>query len=163
MINSRDIIIKLKEVKEERGLSLTDVMDLLEENGDYISKTTLSRIFAKDSENVKFRYEDTIRPIANALLGLDFMSETDTPDLNALKSIIRLKNERIKELQAELDHTQVKFDAKLEKERAQARRSIDFLRHQIELKDKRIDLLMNALLADNNGDMPILGVSNEKH
>jgi transcriptional regulator with XRE-family HTH domain len=149
MTNSRDIIIKLKEVREERGLSLSDILDMLEKNGDYVSKTTLSRIFAKDSENVKFRYEDTIRPIANALLGLDFMDETDTPDINALKTIIRLKNEKIKELQAQLDHVQVKFDAKIEKERAQSRRSIDFLRHQIELKDKRIDILMDAAIEKN--------------
>jgi len=149
MTNSRDIIIKLKEVREERGLSLSDILDMLEKNGDYVSKTTLSRIFAKDSENVKFRYEDTIRPIANVLLGLDLMDETDTPDINALKTIIRLKNEKIKELQAQLDHVQVKFDAKIEKERAQSRRSIDFLLHQIELKDKRIDILMDAFIEKN--------------
>ena len=149
MTNSRDIIIKLKEVREERGLSLSDILDMLEKNGDYVSKTTLSRIFAKDSENIHFRYEDTIRPIANALLGLDLMDETDTPDINALKTIIRLKNEKIKELQAQLDHIQVKFDAKIEKERAQSRRSIDFLRHQIELKDKRIDILMDAFIEKN--------------
>ena len=77
MTNSRDVILKLKDVREEKGLSYGDILDLMEQNGDYLSKTTLSRVFAEGSEDIKFRYEDTIRPIANALLDIENMEDDD--------------------------------------------------------------------------------------
>lgn len=36
MTNTRDIIIKLKEVREEKKLSYTDILALLESNGQYL-------------------------------------------------------------------------------------------------------------------------------
>ena len=71
MTNTRDIIIKLKEVREEKKLSYTDILTLLEANGQYLSKSTLSRVFAEGSEDLSFKYEETIRPIANALLDIE--------------------------------------------------------------------------------------------
>ena len=50
MTNTKDIIVKLKEVRDEKGLSYTDILDLMEKNGDYLSKSTLSRVFAEGSE-----------------------------------------------------------------------------------------------------------------
>ena len=49
MTNVKDIIIELKEVREAKGLSFGDILDLMEKNGDYISKSTLSRVFAEGS------------------------------------------------------------------------------------------------------------------
>ena len=77
MTNVREIIIKLKEVREEKGLSYNDILDLLEENGDYLSKSTLSRVFADGSENNTFNYDISIRPIAKALLDIENIEETD--------------------------------------------------------------------------------------
>ena len=71
MTNTKDIIIQLKRVREERGLSYNDILDLMKANGEFLSKSTLSRVFADGSEEVSFRYEETIRPIANALLDID--------------------------------------------------------------------------------------------
>ena len=50
MTNTRDIIIKLKEVREEKNLSITDIENLLEENNEHLSRSTISRIFADGSE-----------------------------------------------------------------------------------------------------------------
>ena len=36
MTNVKDIIIELKEVREAKGLSFGDILDLMEKNGDYI-------------------------------------------------------------------------------------------------------------------------------
>lgn len=47
MTNTKDIIIKLKAVKEEKNLSLGNILDLMEKNGDYVAKSTLSRVFAE--------------------------------------------------------------------------------------------------------------------
>lgn len=91
MTNTRDLIIKLKEVREEKGLSFGDILDLMEKNGDFLSKSTISRVFADGSEEQSFRYEETIRPIANALLDIENIEDTDDMDVRAMKSLLKYK------------------------------------------------------------------------
>lgn len=152
MTNSKDVILKLKEVREEKGLSYNDILVLMENNGDFLSKSTLSRVFADGSEEIKFRYEDTIRPIANALLDIDNIEEEDSTDVKTMKSLLKYKNDRIVELEKQvqdlemaLDKQKIKANDKLEKEREQFNRSIEFLKEQVAYKDKRMDLLLNAV------------------
>lgn len=152
MTNSRDVILKLKEVREEKGLSYNEILDLMEKNGEYLSKSTLSRVFAEGSEEIKFRYEDTIRPIANALLDIETIEETDDMDIRAMKSLLKYKIQRIEELERQVEHLEsslnkekLKYHEKLDKEREQSRRSIEFLKDQISLKDKRMDQLLEAV------------------
>lgn len=54
MTNTKDIIIKLKEVRDERGLSYNDILSLMEKNGDYLAKSTISRVFGEGSEDPVF-------------------------------------------------------------------------------------------------------------
>lgn len=156
MTNSKDVILKLKEVREEKGLSYNDILELMEKNGEYLSKSTLSRVFAEGSEEIKFRYEDTIRPIANALLDIETIEETDGMDIRAMKSLLKYKIERIEELERQVEHLEaalnkekLKYHEKLDKEREQSRRSIEFLKEQISLKDKRMDQLLDAVFSKN--------------
>lgn len=152
MTNSKDLIIKLKEVREEKNLSYNDIMDLMEKNGDYLAKSTLSRVFAEGSEEQSFRYEETIRPIANALLDIENEEETDNMDVKAMKSLLKYKIQRIEELEqtvrkleSSLDKEKLKYHEKMDKERVQYQKSIDFLKEQISYKDQRMDLLLNAV------------------
>ena len=149
MTNTKDIIIRLKEVRREKGLSYGDILEMMEKNGDFVSKSTLSKVFAEGSEDhpEKFRYENTLRPIANAILDMENIEDTDNMDIQAIKAILKYKITRIKELEAALDHEKVKAHEKLEKEREQFQKSIVFCREQIALKDKRIDQLMDANMA----------------
>lgn len=156
MTNSRDVILKLKEVREEKGLSYADILDLMEQNGDFVSKSTLSRVFAEGSEDIKFRYEDTIRPIANALLDIENIEEDDDMDVRAMKSLLKYKIQRIEELEQQIEHLEaaldkekLKYHEKLDKERERSRRSIEFLKEQISLKDKRMDMLLDAVFEKN--------------
>lgn len=151
MTNTRDIIIELKKVRKEKDLSYTDIMKLMETNGDYISKSTLSRVFAEHSEDTSFKYEETIRPIAKALLDIENIEEDDNMDTRAMKSLLKYKMQRIEELEkqnaqlkAELDKEKVKGHEKFAKERQLCNDRIDFLTSQIEIKDKRIDQLLDA-------------------
>lgn len=152
MTNIREIIIELKKVREEKGLSYNDILDLMEENGDYLSKSTLSRVFADGSEEVSFRYEETIRPIANALLDIERIEDDDTLDTRAMKSLLKYKADKIEELERKIEQLElanaeekIKYHEKLDKEREQSRRSIEFLKEQISLKDKRMDMLLDAI------------------
>ena len=150
---TKDLIIKLKQVREEKNLSYSDILELMEKNNDYVAKSTLSRVFADGSEETLFRYEETIRPIAKALLDIETIEDTDNMDIQAMKTLLKYKIERIEELEsqietlkAESDREKVKSHEKIEKERDIYNRRIDFLLHQIELKDKRIDQLLDAVL-----------------
>lgn len=145
MTNSRDLILKLKEVKERDHLSLGDIESRTEENGEHVSKTTLSRVFSEGSEDIQFKFESTLKPIANALLDIDTIEDDDDLDTQGLKIMLKIKADKIKELEAALDHEKVKYHEKLEKERAQSRNSIEFLKEQISLKDKRMDQLLEAV------------------
>ena len=77
MVNTKDVILRLKKVKQEKKLSLDKIIKLMEQNNEYVSKTTLSRVFAKGSEEQIFRYEATLRPIANALLDIETIETYD--------------------------------------------------------------------------------------
>ena len=152
MTTTKDLIIKLKEVREEKGLSFNDILDLMEKNGNYLAKSTLSRVFADGSEEWNFKYEETIRPIANALLDIENEEETDDLDTKALKALLKFKIERIEELEQQieqlesaLDKEKIKSHEKLDEERERFNRSIDFLKEQIAYKDKRMDLLLDAV------------------
>ena len=146
MTNTREIIAKLKQVREEKGYSYSDILDLMEKNGDYIAKSTLSRVFAEGSEELSFKYDETLKPIANALLDIDTIEDDDTLDTQALKVMLRYKADKIKELEAELDREKIKSLEKLDKERAEFQRTLDFISNQIILKDQRIDQLLDATM-----------------
>lgn len=145
MNNSKEIILKLKEVRLEKELSLNDIVDLVEKNGDYVSRSSVQRVFADGSENVTFKYDETIRPIANALLDIDRIETEDDLDTQALKILLQYKNQRIQELEQQLDKEKLKYHEKLEKEREQSRKSIEFLKEQVAYKDKRMDLLLESV------------------
>ena len=144
MQNTRDIIIQLKKVREEKELSYGNILELMEKNGDFTSKSTLSRLFAEGSENETFNYESTIRPVANALLDIEEIEADDNTDIRAMKSLLKYKMDRIEELELALAEEKVKYHEKLDAEREEHQRKVNFLMNQIELKDKRIDQLMEA-------------------
>lgn len=148
---TKDLVNKLRQVKEEKHLSLSNILDLIEQNGEYVSKTSLSRIFSEDSETQSFKPE-TILPIAKVLLDVETLEETDTLDEQALKTLSQFKGQCISELEQQIEHLQMELATeklrhheKRDKERAEAQRKADFLIRQIEYKDTRIDKLMDAL------------------
>ena len=166
MTNTKDIIIKLKEVRNEKGLSYNDILALMEKNGDYLSKSTISRVFAEGSEDeTSLRYEETIRPIANALLDIETIEEDDNVDVQAMKSLLKYKNQRIEDLEREIEKLElslaeekVKHHERLDKEREQHQKSVEFLKDQISLKDKRMDQLLDAVFKKDSQHKELLDV-----
>lgn len=151
MSNTKEIILKLKEVREEKGLSYGDILDIMEKQGDFVSKSTLSRLFAEGSEECSFKYEETIRPIAKALLDIETIEDTDNMDVQAMKSLLKYKIQLIEDLERKneelsnnLAKEKLKYHEKLDKERENFQKSLDFCREQIALKDRRIDHLLDS-------------------
>jgi len=154
MSNTNDIILRLKAVRNEKNLSYGDIMKLMEKNGDYLSKSTISRIFADNSENQTFRYNETIRPIAKALLDIENIESADSPDISAMKSLLQFKIHRIEELEKEIinmrmgyQEESLRLHEKMEREREQAQKNIDYFKAELQRKEQRIDTLLEALLA----------------
>lgn len=136
MIDTREIILKLKQAKTEKNLSNNDIVEL---TNHYVSPSSVQRVFADGSENSSFRYDDTIRPLVKALLDMDMIEESDDFDTKALKSLLKLKNQRIEELEKQIRESKIKNLEKIEKERVQYERHIKLLEEQIALKDKRME------------------------
>lgn len=136
MIDTKEIILKLKQAKAEKNLSNNDIVEL---TNHYVSLSSVQRVFADGSENSSFRYEDTIRPLVKALLDMDTIEDSDDMDTKALKSLLKLKNQRIEELENQLKESKIKNHEKIEKERVQYERHIKLLEEQIAKKDKRMD------------------------
>lgn len=139
---SKDIVSKLKAVKTEYELSLPKIKEMVESNGDYISLTTLRRVFSDNSEEDSFSYDRTIAPIAKALLFQDGeetlqedIAEGKASKRELLLATIDRKNEKIELLERE--NAQLREQINII--RAEYDRRLAFLRDQIELKDKRMD------------------------
>ena len=128
MIDTSALVQNLKKVKAERQLSFQQIKQLIKDNGDFVSERTLRRVFAHNAEGHRFRYEFTLKPIARVLLYTENADGNEDEVVKSLKSIIQIKNEEIEILQEYLDGLKAEYH-----------RRVDFLRAQIELKDKRMD------------------------
>ena len=157
MTNSRDLILKLRGVYQERQISYDKLLSLMEQGGEYTSKSTLSRLFGNNWEKHSFDYEKTLIPIANVLLDVETEEADDDADIRAFKSLLKFKMsvidenvKRIEELQEQIKEVEnrekLKYHDKLEKHDSDHQKSVEFLKNQIELKDKRIDQLLDANL-----------------
>ena len=126
----RKLIMQLKQYREEHGFSHKRIVDIVceyaEQNktDDYVSLSTVKRVFRDGSEDDdSFNFDLTIRPIAAALLGLESVSPK-AHDKELSISLLRYKNERIQQLEKQL-----------EDERELANRRVEFLKEQISIKD----------------------------
>ena len=82
-------------------------MDICQENGDFVSLSTVKRVFSPDCESMNFRYDATIRPIAKAVLGLseefdpdEEEAESTQAEHDALRALVDLKNHLIEQLES---------------------------------------------------------------
>ena len=148
----RKTIRRLKEIKSEQGLSVQKIMDLMEERGQFVSESTIKRVFADGSEEQSFRYQDSIAPIADVLL--DIYGDTSSlEDAESLRHIIREKNKLIEFLMIKLDEQEAAFESRksmYEERKSIYDRNIARLEKQIERKDDLIERLLNTYLPTNS-------------
>ena len=148
----RKTIRRLKEIKSEQGLSVPKIMDLMEERGQFVSESTIKRVFADGSEEQSFRYQDSIAPIADVLL--DIYGDTSSlEDAESLRHIIREKNKLIEFLMIKLDEQEAAFESRksmYEERKSIYDRNIARLENQIERKDDLIERLLNTYLPTNS-------------
>lgn len=69
--SQRELILELKQLRQEQGLTYQDIVSQCEAHGEAVSLSTVKRVFAKGSESGFFRSDTTLRPIARVLRGPD--------------------------------------------------------------------------------------------
>ncbi|MBE7018204.1 MAG: hypothetical protein E7420_08700 [Ruminococcaceae bacterium] len=126
---TKQIVIRLKEVIQD--MSDAEVMQKMAEAGEQTSIATIRRIRAAGSEDSGFNYNLTVKPFARVFLELsskpidvESLTTEEEKDRATLDNTIQMKNLEIDGLQTEL---------------ATSRRSIEFLKEQVAIKDKQLD------------------------
>lgn len=145
-INLKEIVLKLKAVKEKDHLSISDIMERLEESGSSLAESTVRRVFRDNSENdLGFTYAKVLKPIADVMLDEELETAND-PALfeknEALHAIVREKNREIEALQEKIETLENRIEEirqQHEDSRTVFENRIDRLWDQIHLKDKRMD------------------------
>lgn len=142
---TKEIILQLKQSKEERDLSISEIYDMLMAANCDISLTTLKRVFAEGSEEQgSFRFKDTIQPIAQVMLAIKeettAANQLTDGEIDALKNIALLKDAMITDLQKENEALAAKA-AQLEKDYAEAKEKIELLKKQAEFLTSRLHRL----------------------
>ena len=141
MKNMREIILDLREIyqSDRERYSYGNLLKQMEENGDFLSKSTLSRLFGEKWEDYSFDYQNTLFPIVKVMIGADETDNNIEWDSDTAKLALKIKIDSENEIKKAKDE----YLTKLEEETLKFQRSLEFVKNQIELKDKRIDQLMN--------------------
>ena len=133
---TQEIILNLKAVKEAQNLSIPKIKDMVDSTGAYLSLTTIRRVFAENSETEdSFSYENTLRPIAQALLVNSPADDVGRAKVEAYEAILRHKNEIIDSLKKQIESIRSEHDSRCK----ECEGRMDFLMHQIDLKDARME------------------------
>lgn len=132
-LHTHDLILRMKRIVQDQKLSAQNIYDLLEQEGYHVSLNSIKRVFSEGSEHEHFRFHDTIQPISRVLLDI-YGSDTDNSEIEGLKAAIRVKDELITKLERELARTKTESSDRIE-----------YFKHQIALKDERIDRLMSRV------------------
>lgn len=144
-VNLKEIVLRLKAVRDTEHLSISDIMTRLEESGSVLAESTVRRVFRDNSENdLGFTYAKVLKPIADVLLNEE--ETRDDPALleknEALHAIIVEKNREIEVLQDKVDLLTAQNEElkqRIDDIRKQYDTRIDSLWEQIHIKDKRMD------------------------
>lgn len=95
----KSYILRLKQVRDERGITYEDIVDGVEKNGDSVSLSTVRKIFADGSEDEISVKWSTIQPVGYFLLGID-----ETESYNPANA--RMYFEQIDALKVGLSHAE---------------------------------------------------------
>lgn len=151
----RKTIKRLKQIKMEQGLSIPQIMELMEKQGKFVSEATLKKVFADGSEEKAFRYQDSIAPIADVLLDI-YGDTSGMDDVESLRHFIKEKNKLIELLVIKLeekDDEAKRRDELYADRKAAFEKTIDSLElqvhrlhEQVDRKDAMIEKMLDELL-----------------
>lgn len=151
----RKTIKRLKQIKQEQGLSIPQIMEIMEKQGKFVSEATLKKLFSDGSEEKPFRYQDSIAPVADVLLDI-YGDSSGLDDAESLRQFIKEKNKlielfmiKVEELGEEAKNREKLYEdrkAAFEKTIASLELQVNRLHEQVDRKDIMLERLVNTLL-----------------
>lgn len=151
----RKTIKRLKQIKQEQGLSISQIMEIVERQGKFVSEATLKKLFSDGSEEKPFRYQDSIAPVADVLLDI-YGDSSGLDDADSLRQFIREKNKliellviKVEELREEAKAREKLYEdrkAAFEKTIESLELQVHRLHEQVDRKDIMLEKLVNRLI-----------------
>ena len=130
---TKNIVKSLRAIREERNISIQDLVD---QTG--ISESTLRRVFLDDFDRLSgFNYDGTLAPLIDLLLPKGDTSDSALSQarIDGLMAVIAIKNETIENITRQIQESKAQQAARCQK----CEKDIAYLKHQIDLKDMRMD------------------------
>ena len=141
---------RIRQVRKEHGLSISNICEMLDKKGYFVSEATVKRVFSENHDPLSFRYRDTITPLADVLLDL-YDDTSNSEDVAALRAMIHDKNKMIdllivknEELKRDYEKRIAHLQAQIEKQE----KHLDFREGVIQRKDEVIEKLLKKLLGE---------------
>lgn len=113
---TKKVILRLKEVRAQKGMTYQDIVDACESQNESVSLSTVKRIFAKGSEDGPDYRSYTVNAIFHAVIGTEEMAftadeeaaltETEKEVVTenaALKAVVEMKDASIDDLQRQIE------------------------------------------------------------
>lgn len=148
------VVDSLRELYVENHLSIDKAHAIVKRHfpDTSISRSTIANVFRKDGDK-NFKWEATLKPIVTAMLN---SPEIENGAFDVYNSVLKLKQDTIKDIQGKREEEKIKYHEKLAAELEKMQKSLNFAMEQIALKDKRIDQLMadNTKLVNHFLDCP---------
>ena len=146
----RSTVERLRSTRREHGLTISQICDMLDKKGYFVSEATVKRVFSENHDPMSFKYRDTIAPLADVLLDL-YADKSGSEDVLALKSMIHDKNKMIDLLLVKNEELKKDYDkriAHLQKQVECLENHLDFRERVIERKDAVIEKLINKAIGE---------------
>lgn len=138
-ISVNDAIKRIKEIAAVNSLSAQRIYELVDDSHEHVALNTVKKILAADSESMHFNAELSVFPVYRAITTI-YGDDTGNAAIDDLRAAIRSKDLALSQLETRITEL---------KERR------DFLKFQIQLKDRRIDRLMGLLEAVTNAEKDV--------
>jgi len=130
----RDTVERLRKVKRDNDLTISQIMDMLEKKNCYISEATIKRVFSENNDAVTFKYQSTIAPLADVLLDI-YNDVSGSEDVTSLKALIHDKNEMISILVVKNEELRADYEKRIN----HLHKQIETLEEHLAFREKQID------------------------
>ena len=153
----KSTVERLRTVRKEHGLTISEICDMLDTKGYFLSEATVKRVFSEGSEDFNFRYQDSIAPLADVLLDL-YGDTSGLDEVAALKQIIHDKNQTIEFMMIKFEEQKAFYEKNVAHLKGQIHRlneRLDIRERSIERKDAIMEKLLNAYLIKETEDLTL--------
>lgn len=143
----RSTVERLRNVRKEHGLTISQICEMLDKKGCFISEATVKRVFSENHDPTTFRYRDTLAPLADVILDI-YDDKSGSEDVAALKAMIHDKNKMIDLLVVKNEEQKADFERQISHLKKQVDRleaNLDFRERMIDRKDGVVSKLLDNI------------------